>query len=147
MSSMFIKSTSKKGIFGDGKNQRRARAVLPILMLRAQEHRTITFKELGEAISFRRYDLFNSICDYINVEHQNLSENNGWDYGEIPTLTTIVIPDEDEKTPSKWMCKQMHEQLHMEDTWENYERYCIQPVFDYSHWDKVMDAIIQSSNW
>lgn len=32
MSSMFIKSKGKKGIFGDGKNQGRARAVLPIFI-------------------------------------------------------------------------------------------------------------------
>ena len=41
---MFIRSKRKKGIFGEGINQKRARAALPILVLCAQEHRTITFK-------------------------------------------------------------------------------------------------------
>ena len=144
---MFIRSTRKKGIFGEDINQKRARAVLPILVLCAQENRTITFKKLGKAIGFRRYDLFNSICDYINVEVQNLYQDNEWQYEEIPTLSTLVIPDKEEKTPSKWMRRQMREQLNLEDTWENYERYCIQPVFEYLHWDKVMDAIIHLPNW
>ena len=78
---------------------------------------------------------------------QNLFQDGEWQYGEIPTLSTLVIPEKKEKTPSKWMCKQMRKQLQMEDTWENYERYCIQPVFKYPHWGKVMDAIIHSPNW
>lgn len=144
---MYIKSPRKKGVFGEGINQKRARAVLPTLVLCAQEQSTITFKKLGNAIGLRFYVRLDSVCDYINVELQNLSENDEWQYGEIPTLSTLVIPDEKEKIPSKWMRKQMRGQLNMDDTWENYERHCIQPVFDYPHWNKVMDAIIQSSNW
>ena len=129
-----IVPTGKSGIFGDKKKHKRARAVLPILVLRAQEPNTITFRELGNAIGFRRYDLFGDILDCINTELYWINE-------EIPTLSTIVVTNE--RMPSNWMGKQ----LNMETTWENYEHYCVQPVFEYQHWDEVMGKIIQSPNW
>ena len=133
-----IVPTGKSGIFGDKKKHKRARAVLPILVLRAQEPNTITFRELGNAIGFRRYDLFGDILDCINTELYWINE-------EIPTLSTIVVTNE--RMPSNWMCKQMGKQMNMEATWENYEHYCVQPVFEYQHWDEVMGKIIQSPNW
>ena len=133
-----IVPTGKSGIFGDKKKHKRARAVLPILVLRAQEPNTITFRELGNAIGFRRYDLFGDILDCINTELYWINE-------EIPTLSTIVVTNE--RMPSNWMGKQMGKQLNMETTWENYEHYCVQPVFEYQHWDEVMGKIIQSPNW
>ena len=136
-----IVPTGKSGIFGDKKKHKRARAVLPILVLRAQEPNTITFRELGNAIGFRRYDLFGDILDCINTELYWINE-------EIPTLSTIVVRVVDsERMPSNWMGKQMGKQLNMEATWENYEHYCVQPVFEYQHWDEVMGKIIQSPNW
>ena len=136
-----IVPTGKSGIFGDKKKHKRARAVLPILVLRAQEPNTITFRELGNAIGFRRYDLFGDILDCINTELYWINE-------EIPTLSTIVVRVVDsEKMPSNWMGKQMGKQMNMEATWENYEHYCVQPVFDYQHWDEVMGKIIQSPHW
>ncbi|MYB65222.1 hypothetical protein F4X73_11065 [Candidatus Poribacteria bacterium] len=137
-----IVPTGKSGIFGDLKQHGRARAVLPILVLRAQESNTITFRELGNAIGFRRYDLFGGILDCINTELYGINS-------DIPTLSTIVvrIDNNGEKAPSGWMANQMREQLNMEPTWENYHRICIQPVFDYPDWDKIMDEIIQSPNW
>ena len=136
-----IVPTRKSGIFGDKKKHKRARAVLPILVLRAQEPNTITFRELGNAIGFRRYDLFGDILDCINTELYWINE-------EIPTLSTIVVRVVDsERMPSNWMGKQMGKQMNMEATWENYEHYCVQPVFEYQHWDEVMGKIIQSPNW
>ncbi|MYF98799.1 hypothetical protein F4212_06630 [Candidatus Poribacteria bacterium] len=137
-----IVPTGKSGIFGNLKQHGRARAALPILVLRAQEPNTITFRELGNAIGFRRYDLFGGILDCINTELHNIN-------ADIPTLSTIVvrINNDGKMEPSGWMANQMQEQLNIEPTWENYHRICIQPVFDYPDWDKVMDEIIQSPNW
>ena len=137
-----IMPTGRSGIFGDLKKHRRARAVLPILVLRAQEPNTITFRELGNAIGFRRYDLFGGILDCINTELHGMNTN-------LPTLSTIVvrINNDGRQEPSDWMANQMREQLNLEPTWENYHRICIQPVFDYPDWDKVMNDIIQSPNW
>ena len=137
-----IVPTGKSGIFGDLKQHGRARAALPILVLHAQEPNTITFRELGNAIGFRLYHLFGGILDCINTELYNIN-------ADIPTLSTIVvrIGNDGKMEPSGWMANQMQEQLNIEPTWENYHRICIQPVFDYPDWGKVMDEIIQSPNW
>ena len=140
-----IVPTGKRGIFGDLITQKRARATLPILLIKAQECETITFKQLGSAIGFHEHRFHGPILDCINTELDKLSRNDGWDYGEIPTLTTIVV--QEGEIPSNWMSKQMQEQLHMEPTPENYRYYCIQPVHEYEYWDQVMGAIIGSPNW
>lgn len=57
-----IVPTGKSGIFGDLKQHGRARAALPILVLRAQEPNTIIFGKLGKAIGFKRYDLSGKNC-------------------------------------------------------------------------------------
>ena len=101
-----IVPTGKSGIFGDKKKHKRACVVLPILVLRAQEPNTITFRELGNAIGFRRYDLFGDILDCINTELYWINE-------EIPTLSTIVVRVvNNERMPSNWMGKQMGKQLN-----------------------------------
>ena len=42
-------------IFGDLITQKRGLLALPVLVLRAQEHRTITFQGLGNAIGVSNY--------------------------------------------------------------------------------------------
>lgn len=63
----------KHGIFGDLITQKRARAVLLILLIRAQERQTITFKELGKTIGFHEYRFHGKILDCINTELDKLS--------------------------------------------------------------------------
>lgn len=149
---MIIIPTGKHGIFADRdkpelKSPRRARAALPILILYAQRSDTITFRELADAIAAP--DMINRtmspILDCINTELANLSEYHSWQHGDIPTLTTIVVVEGGE--PSAWMCEQMREQMGVEPTKENYERYLIKPVHKYEHWKEVINEIIQSPNW
>ena len=45
------------------------------------------------------------------------------------------------------MSQQMSEQLGLEPTQENYERYLIKPVHEYEYWKEVINEIIQSPNW
>ena len=42
-------------IFGDLITQKRGLLTLPILVLRAQEHKAITFQELGNALGFSNH--------------------------------------------------------------------------------------------
>ena len=149
---MIIMPTGRHGIFADRdnpelKSPRRARAALPILILCAQRKDTITFRELADAIAAP--DMINRtmapILDCINTELARLSEHPSWGHEDIPTLTTIVVVDGG--GPSGWMSEQMREQIEMEPTQENYERYCIQPVYKYEYWKEVIDEIIQSPHW
>ena len=149
---MIIMPTGKHGIFADRdnpelKSPRRARAALPILILYAQRNKTITFRELADAIAAP--DMINRtmapILDCINTELARLSEHPSWVHEDIPILTTIVVVDGG--GPSGWMSEQMHEQMRMEPTKENYERYLINPIHEYEYWKEVIDAIIQSPHW
>lgn len=149
---MIIMSTGPHGIFADRENPelkspRRARAALLILILYAQRKKTITFRELADAIAAP--DMINRtmrhILDCINTEVKILSEHPSWGHGGIPTLTTIVVVDGG--GPSGWMSEQMRKQMKMEPTQENYERYCIEPVHEYRYWKEVINAIIQFHHW
>ena len=149
---MIIMPTGNHGIFADRdnpklKSPRRARAALPILILCAQQQETITFRKLADAIAAPDmiHRTMAPILDCINTELARLSENPSWGHGDIPTLTTIVVVEGG--GPSSWMSEQMREQIEMEPTQENYERYLIKPVYEYEYWKEVIDAIIQSSNW
>ena len=127
----------KHDIFGDLITQKRGLLTLPILVLCAQEHRTITFQELGDAIGFSNYWRMGRILGCINTTHYNLERRTDWAYGEIPCITTIVITKDEDL--SRWMRE------HFPDlSWGDYERDHIHPVFEYPHWDKVIDYIIRN---
>lgn len=133
--------TGKSDIFEDMKMHRRSRAVLPILILRAREGRIIAFKELGDTINFSVYPRLGDILDCINNTIYEIDSC-------IPTLSAIVVRENNgENTPSNWMANKMREQLNIDPTWDNYYRKLIQRVFDYPHWDKILDQIIQHPKW
>ena len=149
---MIIIPIGRHGLFADRENPnlispKRARAALPILIRYAQRGDTITFRELADAIAAP--DMINRtmlrILDCINTELARLSRDHSWQHADIPTITTIVVLQDG--GPSEWMSEQMSEQLGMEPTKENYERYLIKPVHEYEYWKEVINAIIQSPNW
>ena len=149
---MIIMPTGRHGIFADRENPelkspRRARAALPILILHAQQKKTITFRALADAIAAPDmiHRTMAPILDCINTELARLSEHPDWVHENIPTLTTIVVVDGG--GPSGWMSEQMREQMEMEPTQENYELCLIKPVYEYEYWKEVIDALIQSSDW
>ena len=132
----------KHGIFGELKTQKMARAALPILVLRAQEEKSITFQELGNAtgmLNIRRQG--GQVCDRINTTLYELEKRDDWEYGEIPHLTSIVIQKSEQ--PSSWMLKQLITDSDTSLSWEEYERNYVRPVLNYPHWDKVMQIIVE----
>ena len=124
-------------IFGDLITQKRGLLALPILVLRAQEHRTITFQELGNAIGFSNHWRLGPALGYINTTHYELERNADWEYGNIPCITTIVITKGGQ--PSAYM----HSQLGP-ISWENYKIHHIDPVFEYPHWGQVINYILNN---
>ena len=85
------------------------------------------------------------VLDCINTELARLSRDHSWQHADIPTITTIVVVQGG--GPSEWMSQQMREQMGVEPTTENYERYLIKPVHEYEYWKEVINEIIQSPNW
>ena len=129
-------------IFGDLITQKRGLLALPILVLRAQELRTITFQDLGDAIGVSNYWRMGGILGCINTTHYKLERRADWKYGEIPCITTIVITKHGE--PSEWMRQQLSDNDDTPISWEDYENCHIHPVFEYPHWDKVIGSIIRN---
>lgn len=129
-------------IFGNLITQKRGLLALPILVLRAQEHRTITFKELGNAIGFSNYWRMGGILGRINTTHYNLERRADWEYGDIPCITTIVITEDGE--PSGWIREQLTGNPDTPIPWEDYKRDHIDPVFEYPHWGQVIDYILNN---
>ena len=129
-------------IFGDLITQKRGLLTLPILVLRAQEHRTITFQEIGDVIGVSNYWRMGGILGCINTTHYKLERRADWEYGEIPCITTIVITKSG--GPSNWMSKQLSVDDDTPISWEDYEVHHIRPVFEYPHWGKIVDFIIRN---
>ena len=132
----------KHDIFGNLITQKRGLLALPILVLRAQEHRTITFQELGNAIGVSNHWRMGGILGCINTTHYDLERRADWEYGDIPCITTIVITKAGQ--PSDWMRRQLGPDADTPISWEDYNIHHIEPVFEYLHWDKVMDSIIKN---
>ncbi|MCY4553102.1 MAG: hypothetical protein OXC79_05475 [Candidatus Poribacteria bacterium] len=131
----------KHDIFGDLITQKRGRMAVPILVRCAQERRTITFQELGHAIGVSNYWRMGPILGCINTTHYNLERHADWQYADIPCITTIVITKDGE--PSQWMRQELSDNGDTPISWQDYERCHIQPVFEYPHWDKVIDTLIR----
>lgn len=142
---MKVKPTGKHGIFGEQMTQKQARAALPILILSAQQRKTITFEELQNAIGCPDYRFHTEIFDCIITELYKLSQHHSWIHGEIHALPTIVTINGD--VPCQWTNVRMSELLSVDDPLKDFEYYCLRPVFNYPHWDEVITAIIGSSKW
>ena len=132
----------KHDIFGNLITQKRGLLALPILVLRAQEHRTITFQELGNAIGVSNYWRMGGILGCINTTHYDLERRADWEYGDIPCITTIVITKAGR--PSGWMRRKLGPDADTPISWEDYKIHHIEPVFEYPHWNEVMDSIIRN---
>lgn len=132
----------KHDIFGNLITQKRGLLTLPILVLCAQEHKTITFQKLGNATGVLNYWRMGPILGCVNTTHYDLERRPDWKYGDIPCITTIVITKEGQ--PSDWMCRQLGVDSDTPISWEDYKINHIEPVFEYSHWDKVMDYVIRN---
>ena len=132
----------KHDIFGDLITQKRGLLALPILVLCAQEHRTITFQELGNALGFSNYWRLGTVLDRINTTHYDLERRADWEYGDIPCITTIVITKAGR--PSDWMRRKLGPDADTPISWEDYKIHHIDPVFEYPHWGEVMDYVIRN---
>lgn len=132
----------KRDIFGNLITQKRVLLALSILVLRAQKHRTITFQELGDAIGVSNYWRMGGILGCINTTHYSLERSTDWKYGDIPCITTIVITKAGQ--PSKWMRRKLGADVDTPISWKDHKIHHIEPVFEYPHWEKVMDYVIRN---
>ena len=86
-------TNGKRNMFGDLKTQIWAREVFPILVNRARNCQTITFKELAEHFGIQAYMIFGSVCGIISTTLYELEEE--WGTGHIPRITNLVVRSND----------------------------------------------------
>ena len=140
-----------RDIFSDEKpTQQIARDVLPILILQAQKAQeaqdcniiTITMRELAKEVIPDK-PKFNFTLKWaftwIHNTLYKLERQDDWNYGEIPGITAIVL--DKPKKPTKWMAEHTSVDPSTPLPWKEYKTIHIKPVFQYSHWDKVVEYV------
>lgn len=114
----------------------------PILISHAQNGSIITMwniaKEVVPHLTQFNWTMAWAFCWIHNTLYE-LERRDDWNYGEIPGLTAIVL-DEPRK-PTNWMDKHTRMDPNTPLSWAEYEKNHIQPVFEYPHWDKVLDFV------
>ena len=132
----------KRNIFGDLPTQKMAQKALPMLISSAQEDDPVIMRDLAKKIAPELVQ-FNWSMGYalawIHTTLWELERSEDWNYGEIPGITAIVL-DKPEK-PTNWADKETRVDPNRPLPWKDYETDHILPVFEYPHWDKVMDFV------
>ena len=131
-----------RNIFGNLSTQRMAQKALPILVSQAQKEEIITLRQLAKKIAPHLTQFNWSMgwaLAWIHTTLYELERSDEWNYGEIPAIAAIVLADRE--TPTNWMAKQTRIDPNTALPWEDYETNHVLPVFEYPHWDKVMDFV------
>ena len=130
----------KRNMFSCMDTQRMAREALPFLISAAQKFDTVIMRDLAKEVA-PHLTQFNFSMGYalgwIHTTLWELERSEDWNYGEIPGLTAIVL-DKPEK-PTNYFFREGI--VDWDTPWEDYETNHILPVFEYPHWDKVMEFV------
>ncbi len=121
-----------RNMFGDLKTQIWARSAFPILVERAQNCQTITFKELAEHFGVRGYQIFGQVCGIISTTLCELEEE--WGKGRIPRITNLVMRSDG--APSGFIASALKDEAINE-----YRETELKPIWEYLHWDVVKNAL------
>ena len=129
-------------MFGDLTTQQWARDALPVIVERAQVPDVIRYEELRSAISATTNRQMGRVCNIISTTLYQLERNEleqRWREGNIPRLANIIIRTNGK--PGKWMCEQITGDRNIAPSWRTYQTEYINPVFDYQHWDEVLETL------
>ena len=125
-------------MFGDLKTQSWARKAFPILVNRAQDDQTITFKELAEDhFGVKGYQIFGSVCGIISATLYELEEE--WGKGHIPRITNIVVKSDG--NASRYVSENLTGDKDTPPEVSEYIEIQLKPVWEYQHWNVVKKAI------
>ena len=125
---------------GNTATQRWARDVLPILVERAQDRRTITFSELTNGlelpvIGYARK--MSDVCRHIIKTLAQLERQDDWE-GEIPHITSIVLKTNGKCSPN--MCKALTGDYDTQPRRQQLQTE-LDCSFCYEEWDAVLTAL------
>lgn len=134
-----------RNMFGSLDTQKMAQKALPILISAAQEDDPVIMRDLAKEIApdlIQFNFTMRHVLAWIHTTLYELERSEDWNYGEVPGITAIVL--DSFETPTKWMDRETRVDPNTPLPWEDYETDHILPVFEYPHWDKVMDFVFGS---
>ena len=127
---------------GDQLYQQRARAVLPILVHRAKECKTITYKALGESVGLRNFFIpLGKVCGSVATTLADLQER--WQGGDIPRITNLVIKENGR--PGAYVCEQLTGDRKKAPLQQEYD-VLLAIIYDYQKWDAVLETLGLTNN-
>ena len=135
---LFYNSPSNWTMFGKRISQERAQIMLPLLIERARERRTISFGELADhfdvawAMPIRPAVVCTTGTLYLLERNQLLGHH--WEHGKIPRIANMVTRAKGQ--PSRWVA----EQLEGQKPPIKYEQL-LEAIFDYDKWRDVLNAL------
>ena len=137
----------KRDIFGDKPTQKMAQKALPILVTYAQRRDPIIIRELAAEIApdLTRFNFsMRWTLAWIQTTLYKLERLDNWSFGEIPCITAIILDSPEQPTSRMDEQSRIEAGLNTPLPWRDYENDHILPIFEYPHWDKVMDSIIRN---
>ena len=125
-------------MFGNLKTQVWARKAFPILVNRAQNDQTITFKELAEDhFGVRGYMIFGPVCGIISATLYELEKE--WSSGHIPRITNIVVRSDG--NASRYVSNILTGDRDIPPEVSKYMEIQLKPIWEYQHWEVVKTAL------
>lgn len=124
-------------MFGPRISQERAHIILPMLVERASEGRTITFGELARefniawAMPIRPAIICITGTLYLLERNQLPEAQFTWTYGRIPRIANMVTRTKGR--PTDWISKQLKKS-------EDFQPL-LDAIFAYDKWDEVLKAL------
>ena len=114
--------------------QQQARKVFPILVQRAKSRKTITYKELGEALGLNKYYVsLGTVFSSISTTLADLQAS--WQEGDIPLITNLVTKADGH--PNQFVCAQLTGDPKKAPTQEEYDAV-LEVIYNYPNWDAIL---------
>ena len=103
-------------------------------MQRAKSHKTITYKELGEALGLNKYFVsLGTVRSSISTTLADLQV--GWHEGDIPLITNLVTKANGH--PNQFVCVQLTGDPQKVPTQEEYDAV-LEVIYNYPNWDAIL---------
>ena len=103
-------------------------------MQRAKSHKTITYKELGEALGLNKYFVsLGTVRSSISTTLADLQAS--WQGGDIPLITNLVTKTNGH--PNQFVCAQLIGYPKKVPTQEEYDAV-LEAIYNYPDWDAIL---------
>ena len=135
---LLFNSPSNWTMFGKRISQKRAQIMLPMLVERASERKTMSYGELAKHfnIAFAMPIMYVVICTTgtLYLLEQNQLPNHQWEHGRIPRIANMVTKSNGK--PAGFVAQQ----LPLQEPPVDFDTL-LKEIWDYDKWDEVIEAL------